>query len=91
MVAAERLSIDPKVAAERAYDVSDGIIRVSSDIRGVGSVLVGPDLSVLFFASYLSLEDALEAWNSGRRTSRDSFDALRRSKESAGHFDTGEE
>ena len=68
--------MDPELAASRAYDVRDGIIRVSSDIRGVGTVLVGPDLSVLFFASYISLEEALEVWNTGRRTPRESFAAL---------------
>jgi hypothetical protein len=75
------LNISPEVAAERAYDVRDGIIRVSSDIRGVGSVLVGPDLSVLFFASYISPDQALDAWSSGRRTPREAFAALHQKNE----------
>jgi hypothetical protein len=75
-VAAECLNLDPELAASRAYDVRDGIIRVSSDIRGVGTVLVGPDLSVLFFASYISLEEALDVWDTGRRTPKESFAAL---------------
>ena len=75
--AAECLNMDPELAAGRAYEVRDGIIRVSSDIRGVGTVLIGPDLSVLFFASYVSLEKALEVWDTGRRTQRESFAALR--------------
>jgi hypothetical protein len=70
------MNMDPQIAADRAYDVRDGLIRVSSDIRGVGTVLVGPDLSVLFFASYISLEEALEAWDSGNRTPKASFAAL---------------
>lgn len=75
-VAAECLNTDPELATSRAYDVRDGIIRVSSDIRGVGTVLVGPDLSVLFFASYISLEEALAVWDTGRRTPKESFAAL---------------
>lgn len=77
-VAAECLNLTPETAASRAYDVRDGIIRVSSDIRGVGTVLVGPDLSVLFFASYISLEEALDVWDTGRRTPMESFAALRK-------------
>lgn len=76
-VAAECLNLNLDVATSRAYDVEDGIIRVSSDIRGVGSVLVGPDLSVLFFASQVSPERAVEVWKSGRRTPLEHFDALR--------------
>lgn len=72
--------MDVAVAAERAYDVRDGIIRVSSDIRGVGTVLVGPDLTVLFFASFVTLEQALEAWDTGRRTPRESFAALHQTR-----------
>lgn len=68
--------MDFESAASRAYDVRDGIIRVSSDIRGVGTVLVGPDLSVLFFASSMSLEGALDVWDTGRRNSKESFAAL---------------
>lgn len=64
-VAAECLNMDLESAASRAYDVRDGIIRVSSDIRGVGTVLVGPDLSVLFFASSISLDEALDVWDTG--------------------------
>lgn len=79
-VAAECLNLDHEVAASRTYDVRDGIIRVSSDIRGVGTVLVGPDLSVLFFASYISLEEALEVWDTGRRTPKESFAALRQQR-----------
>lgn len=75
-VAAECLNMTPELAAGRAYDVRDGLVRVSSDIRGVGTVLVGPDLSVLFFTSYTSLEEALAAWDSGRRTPKESFAAL---------------
>jgi hypothetical protein len=81
-VAAECLNLSPDVAAIRAYDVRDEIIRVSSDIRGVGTVLVGPDLSVLFFASYISLEEALDVWETGRRTPREAFAALHRSRAS---------
>ncbi len=75
-VAAQCLSLDLETAASRAYDVLDGIIRVSSDIRGVGSVLVGPDLSVLFFASSIGLEEALDVWQTGRRTPLKAFAAL---------------
>lgn len=75
--AAECLNMDPELAAGRAYEVRDGIIRVSSNIRGVGTVLIGPDSSVLFFASCVSLEEALEVWDAGRRTQRESFAALR--------------
>jgi hypothetical protein len=58
-LAAECLNLDADVAASRAYDVRDGIIRVSSDLRGGGTVLVGLDLSVLYFAYNISLEQAL--------------------------------
>ncbi|MBN3457997.1 hypothetical protein [Mycolicibacterium mageritense] len=79
-VAAECLNMDVDVAGGRAYDVRDGIIRVSSDIRGVGSVLVGPDLSVLFFASFISPEEALDVWETGRRTPKESFAALHQTR-----------
>ena len=36
-VAAECLNMDPEVAAGRTYDVRNGIIRVSSRLRGVGT------------------------------------------------------
>ena len=80
-VAAECLRMDPEVAARRARDVRGGMIRVSSDIRGAGSVLVGPDMSVLFFASHLPLEQTLDAWDAGRRTDPHSFDELLRRSE----------
>ena len=48
-LAEELLKIDPQVAAVNAYDIRDGILCTYSNIRGMGSVLVGPDLSVLFF------------------------------------------
>ncbi|MDM2643339.1 hypothetical protein PP633_01650 [Mycobacteroides abscessus] len=51
---------------------------MSSDIRGVGSVLIGPDLAALFFASYISPDEAMEAWESGLRTPLESFEALHR-------------
>ncbi|OHU31699.1 hypothetical protein BKG76_00350 [Mycobacteroides franklinii] len=77
-VAAKCLNMDLGTAAQRAHEVRDGIICVSSDIRGVGSALIGPDLLALFFASDVSPDQALEAWESGRRTPLESFDALRR-------------
>jgi hypothetical protein len=75
-LAAELLNMDPGLADRRVYDVRDGIIRLSSNIRGLGSVLVGPDLSALFFASYISLEDALQEWDAGRRTPQGEFAIL---------------
>ncbi|TDZ43955.1 hypothetical protein [Mycobacteroides franklinii] len=77
-VAAKCLNMDLEVATRRAHEVRDGIIRVSSDTRGVGSVLIGPDLSALFFASYISPDQAMEAWESVRRTPVESFEALHR-------------
>lgn len=77
VVAADCLNVDPAVAATRVHQVRDGIICVSSDVRGVGSVLVGPDLSVLFFVSSVSPEQAFVAWDAGRRTPRESFAVLR--------------
>ncbi|ANN97526.1 Uncharacterised protein [Mycobacteroides abscessus subsp. massiliense] len=77
-VAAKCLNLDLTVATQRAHEVRDGVIRVSSDIRGVGSVLIGPDLTALFFASYISPEQAMETWDSGRRTPIESFEALHR-------------
>ncbi|GAB1811351.1 hypothetical protein MUNTM_03880 [Mycobacterium sp. MUNTM1] len=75
-LAAELLNMDPGLVADRARDMRDGIMGVSSDIRGVGSVLVGPDLGVLFYASYISPDDALKAWDQGVRTPRESFAVL---------------
>ena len=75
-LAAELLNMTPELAESRAYDARDGIIRVSSDIRGLGSVLVGPDLSVMFFPSSVFPDQALELWDSGKRTPRESFDVL---------------
>jgi hypothetical protein len=88
-LAAELLNMDPQVAADRAYDVRDGIIRVSSDIRGVGTVLVGPDSSVLFFASYIGIDEALAAWDKGARTPRKSFAALHVQPDVKPHQDRG--
>ena len=70
------MNVSEDVAAERARDVRDGIIRLSSPVRGLGSVLVGPDLSVLFYASYIGSEEALMEWDKGTRTPRESFNAL---------------
>ena len=75
-LAAELLNMNQELASERAGDVGDGIVRLSSHIRGLGSVLVGPDLSVMFFPSYISTEQALQIWKTGKRTPRESFDAL---------------
>lgn len=74
--AAECLGIDRAVAARRAFTVRDGIGRVPSDIRGVGSVLVGEDLTVLFFASYVSPDQALEVGDTGYRAPLASFAAF---------------
>ena len=79
-LAAELLNMDPQVAAGNAYAIRGDIMCTYSDIRGLGSVLVGPDLSVLFFASYISPEQALEAWDSGRRTPKESFVALHQTR-----------
>jgi hypothetical protein len=75
-VGADCLNMDLDVAASHVSDMGEGVIMIWSDIRGLGSVLVGPDLSVLFFASYISPQQAMEAWKSGRRTARESFAAL---------------
>jgi hypothetical protein len=75
-LAADLLNMDPALAESRAYDARDGIIRVSSDIRGLGSVLVGPDLSAMFFPSSVFPEEALEIWDTGKRTPKESFDVL---------------
>ncbi|BBX90952.1 hypothetical protein H5U98_06850 [Mycolicibacterium boenickei] len=83
-LAAELLNMDPQVAAANAYDIRDDIMCTYSDIRGLGSVLVGPDLSVLFFASYVSPEQALQVWDTGRRTPRESFAALHQTRKADG-------
>ena len=75
-VAAELLNMDLELAESRAYDAGNGIIRVSSDIRGLGSVLVGPDLSAMFFPSSVFPEQALEIWDTGKRTPKESFAIL---------------
>lgn len=82
-LAAELLNMDPQVAEANAYDIRDGILCTYSDIRGLGSVLVGPDLSVLFFASYISPEQALEVWDAGRRTPKESFATLHQPRKPA--------
>jgi hypothetical protein len=89
-VAAECLDLDPAVATSRAYDMTDGVIRVSSDIRGAGSVLVGPDLSVLFFASFISPEQAMEVWRTGRRTPIEEFKRVNeRNRQNRAKLDRG--
>ena len=75
--------MDPEAAAANAYDIRDDIMCTYSNIRGLGSVLVGSDLSVLFFASYISPEQALEAWDSGRRTPKESVAVLHQTRSSA--------
>lgn len=82
-LAAELLDMDPEAAAANAYDIRDDIMCTYSNIRGLGSVLVGSDLSVLFFASYISPEQALEAWDTGRRTPKESFAVLHQTRRSA--------
>jgi hypothetical protein len=75
-LAAELLNMDAQAAQANAYDIRDGIVCTYSNIRGLGSVLIGPDMSVLFFASYVALEDALEEWDAGRRTPQEEFAIL---------------
>ena len=84
-LAAQLLNMDPQVAAANSYAVRDNIMCTYSDIRGLGSVLIGPDLSVLFFASYISPEQALEAWDNGRRTPKESFAALHQTRKPDGN------
>lgn len=79
-VAAELLRVEVGVATSRGHDMRGGIVMVSSDICGVGSVLVGPDLSVLCFVSSISPDLALEVWDTGRRTAKESFAALHRGR-----------
>ncbi|TEA08426.1 hypothetical protein CCUG60884_00910 [Mycobacteroides salmoniphilum] len=75
-VAAECMNMELNFAKKRADDVRDGVIRLSSDIRGVGSVLVGPDLSTLFYPSMMGSEEAMKSWDAGQRTPRESFAVL---------------
>jgi hypothetical protein len=75
-LAAELLNMDVQATQANAYDIRDGIVCTYSNIRGLGSVLVGPDLSVLFFASYIGPDEALEAWDSGLRTPKEEFELL---------------
>jgi hypothetical protein len=75
-LAAELLNMDKEAAAANAYDIRNEILCTYSNIRGLGSVLVGPDLSVLFYASFISPDEALEAWDRGVRTPKESFAAL---------------
>lgn len=82
-LAAELLDMDPEAAAANGYQIRGDILCTYSNIRGLGSVLVGPDLSVLFFASYITPEQALEVWDTGRRTPKESFAALHQTRKSA--------
>ncbi|VEG18752.1 Uncharacterised protein [Mycolicibacterium phlei] len=67
-VAAGLLNGTLEAAAARANDMEDGIVVVSSEARGAGSVLIGPDLSTLFFPSYVWPQEAVAQWRGGRRT-----------------------
>lgn len=67
-VAAELLNGTLEAVAARANDMDDGIVVVSSEARGAGSVLIGPDLSTLFFPSCVWPEEAVAQWRGGRRT-----------------------
>ncbi|WP_064408490.1 hypothetical protein [Mycobacteroides chelonae] len=67
-VAAEILNETLEAVAARANDIEDEIVVISSDARGAGSVLIGPDLSTLFFPSYVWPQEAIAQWRGGRRT-----------------------
>lgn len=68
--------MEEEAAAANAYNIRDGILCTYSNIRGLGSVLVGPDLSVMFFPSSIFPDQALEIWDTGKRTPRESFEVL---------------
>jgi hypothetical protein len=73
-VVAKCLGVSPRVvAASRTEEVADGVTLVISNVRGAGSVLVGRDLSILYFASHIPPGEAAEAWRSGRRTPPSQF------------------
>lgn len=46
---------------------------VRSTTREGGSILVGPDLTVLYYGKYLSDERAIDAFDAGRRTPLEKF------------------
>lgn len=74
--AAECLGLPVDVARERALVLDGDLVKVSSDVRGVGSVLVGPDLSLLFVPTAFSTDEAVARFRDGLRTERGKFDAL---------------
>lgn len=62
-------TIDPATATPAAVQ---GLANMAAAVPAAE-----PHLSVLFFASYISLEEALDVWDTGRRTPIESFAALR--------------
>lgn len=77
-VAAECLGMDLETARAHSRELADDVLLVWSDVRGKGSVLVGADLWVLFFATNISPTQALDAFRSGRRTPREKFAVFHR-------------
>jgi hypothetical protein len=76
-LAADCLAMDAGVAQQNSRTIDDLLV-VWSDVRGLGSVDVGPDRSLLFFNTNVSPQDAVGACRAGRRTSREKFDVFRR-------------
>ena len=60
-------------ALENSRQMAEDVIMVFSPTRGLGSVLVGDDLTVLYFASSISPEYALSHFREGKRTSEEKF------------------
>lgn len=74
---AECLAMDIELAQSHSRALDNDVLLVWSDRRGLGSVLVGPDLSVLYFNSSIGPADALEAYRGGRRTPLEKFAVFR--------------
>lgn len=72
------LALDRDTAASRAVEVAPDVICVGSPVRGAGSVLVDDAGSTLFFPSSKTVEEALTAFRSGRRTPLEKFEDFRK-------------
>jgi hypothetical protein len=79
-VAAECLAMDVETARTHSRELADDVLLVWSDRRGLGSVLVGDDLGVLYFSARVSPSDALTAFRSGRRTAPEKFAVFQRGR-----------
>jgi hypothetical protein len=75
-IAADGLGMELETARRNSRMIGE-LLLVWSEVRGLGSVIVGPDGSPLYLSASVSPEQAADEYRAGRRTPLDRFGVLR--------------